>query len=86
MLQGLIRFYRSQHEEYDYWLSEDLIEGAIPAQLCGTLFRNGPGQLAVFGTQLNQPFDGDGMVSCFTFVDGKAHFSNRFVGTGQSWY
>ncbi len=39
VLEELLAFYRSQHEEYDYWLSSDLIEGQIPTQLRGTLFR-----------------------------------------------
>ena len=34
----------------------------MPAELRGTLLRNGPGQLEIFGTALNQPFDGDGMI------------------------
>jgi all-trans-8'-apo-beta-carotenal 15,15'-oxygenase len=33
--------YRSQPEEFDYWIDD--IEGGIPPELTGTLFRNGPG-------------------------------------------
>lgn len=82
-LEGLISFYRSQREEYDYWLSEDLVEGTVPAELQGTLYRNGPGQLEIFGARIDQPFDGDGMVCRFSFADGKAHFSNRYVRTRE---
>ena len=41
--------------------------------------RNGPGQLEIFGARIDQPFDGDGMICRFTFADGKAHFSNRYM-------
>ena len=33
----------SQPEEFDYFISEDDIDGELPADLCGTLFRNRPG-------------------------------------------
>ena len=36
--------------------------GTIPAELEGTLLRNGPGLLEIGGTALPQPLDGDGMV------------------------
>jgi all-trans-8'-apo-beta-carotenal 15,15'-oxygenase len=52
------RGYQSQPNEYDY--SIDDIEGKIPADLQGTLFRNGPGLLEVNGQRLHHPFDGDG--------------------------
>ena len=71
--------YQSQNQEYDYWIEE--IEGEIPSQLQGTLFRNGPGALDVQGVPLKHPFDGDGMVCAFTFTEGKVHFRNRFVRT-----
>jgi carotenoid cleavage dioxygenase-like enzyme len=38
-LKGLLSFYRSLRDEYDYWLSADLVEGTIPAELQGSLFR-----------------------------------------------
>ncbi len=71
--------YISQDQEYDY-LIED-IEGKIPPSLEGTLFRNGPGLLDIGGIPLRHPFDGDGMISRFTFRNGKAHYRNRYVKT-----
>ncbi len=71
--------YTSQTKEYDYWIDE--IEGEIPAQLEGTLFRNGPGLLDINGTEIRHPFDGDGMICAVTFTGGRAHFRNRFVRT-----
>ena len=55
--------------------------GAIPAELEGTLFRNGPGLLELGGKKLNQPFDGDGMVVRLALRGGRAHFKNAYVRT-----
>ena len=71
--------YRSLKNEYDYWIDD--VEGNIPPELTGTLFRNGPGMLDVNGTPIHHPFDGDGMVCAITFQDGRAHFRNRYVKT-----
>jgi all-trans-8'-apo-beta-carotenal 15,15'-oxygenase len=71
--------YRSLREEFDYEITA--IEGEIPADLQGTLFRNGPGLLDVNGQRIQHPFDGDGMVCAIAFHNGHAHFRNRFVRT-----
>lgn len=71
--------YESLPEEYDYWIDD--IEGEIPPELAGTLFRNGAGLLDINGERLHHPFDGDGMISRITFINGRAHFRNRFVQT-----
>ena len=71
--------YQSIKEEYDYWIDD--IEGEIPPELNGTLFKNGPGLLDINGQNIHHPFDGDGMISRITFTNGRAHFSNRFVRT-----
>ncbi|MGF1537675.1 MAG: carotenoid oxygenase family protein [Elainellaceae cyanobacterium] len=71
--------YRSLYNEFDYWIDD--VEGEIPADLTGTLFRNGPGLLDVGGTRIHHPFDGDGMICAIAFKDGKAHFRNRYVRT-----
>ena len=73
------RGYESQPNEYDYWIDD--IEGKIPEELYGTLFRNGPGLLEVNGHSIHHPFDGDGMISAIAFNNGRAHFRNRFVRT-----
>lgn len=70
---------RSLLEEQDYWI--DQVEGTIPPDLRGTLFRNGPGLLDRGGISLAHPFDGDGMICAFTFVEGRVHFRNRYVQT-----
>lgn len=71
--------YQSQPNEYNYWIDE--IEGAIPHDLEGTLFRNGPGLFSINGQKIGHPFDADGMVCAVTFKEGKAHFQNRYVQT-----
>jgi all-trans-8'-apo-beta-carotenal 15,15'-oxygenase len=71
--------YQSLKQEFNYWIDD--IEGEIPANLQGTLFRNGPGLLDINGQKLHHPFDGDGMICAFTFTNGKAYFQNRFVKT-----
>jgi all-trans-8'-apo-beta-carotenal 15,15'-oxygenase len=71
--------YESLTQEFDY--SIDDIEGQIPPELQGTLFRNGPGLLDINGQKIHHPFDGDGMISRITFSNGRAHFRNRFVRT-----
>lgn len=73
------RGYESQPNEDAYWIDE--IEGTIPSDLHGTLFRNGPGLLDVNGQPLMHPFDGDGLVVSFAFSGGRAFFRSRFVQT-----
>lgn len=69
--------YRSQPQEFAYWIEE--IEGTIPLDLEGTLFRNGPGLLDINGYPIKHPFDGDGMVSSIAFRQGRAFYRNRYV-------
>ncbi|NJN30648.1 MAG: Apocarotenoid-15,15'-oxygenase [Synechococcales cyanobacterium RM1_1_8] len=73
------RGYQTQPQETSYWVED--IQGEIPASLRGTLFRNGPGTLDVGGQRFHHPFDGDGMICAFTFIDGKVFFRNRYVRT-----
>jgi all-trans-8'-apo-beta-carotenal 15,15'-oxygenase len=71
--------YSSLNQEFDYWIDE--VDGEIPPELTGTLFRNGPGLLDVKGQSIHHPFDGDGMVCAIAFDQGRAHFRNRHVRT-----
>lgn len=73
--------YESLRTETSYWIDD--IEGEIPSELEGTLFRNGPGQLDINGQKYGHPFDGDGMVCAIAFKNGKAHFKNQFVKTPE---
>ncbi len=71
--------FRSQPNEYDYWIED--IDGQIPTELEGSLYRNGPGLLDINGQRFHHPFDGDGMISAIRFSQGRAHYRNRFVQT-----
>lgn len=73
------RGYRSLKQESTYEIDD--VEGEIPLDLQGTLFRNGPGLLDIFGHPLQHPFDGDGMISAIAFSNGRAVYQNRYVRT-----
>ena len=69
-------------EEFDYWVdSQTEIEGAVPSDLRGTFLRNGPGRQQIGGQPFGHWFDGDGMLSAFSFLDGDVFFKNRYVRT-----
>ncbi len=79
LLADWARGYESQPNEYACWLEPSA--GHIPAELHGTLYRNGPGLLDIAGYPVHHPFDGDGMVVAVSFRDGRAYYRNRFVRT-----
>jgi all-trans-8'-apo-beta-carotenal 15,15'-oxygenase len=58
--------------------------GTIPADLKGTLYRNGPGRLERGGHWVHHPFDGDGMITALRFEQGGLSLTNRFVRT-EGW-
>ena len=66
-------------EELDYEIED--IEGEIPSELTGTLYRNVPAMLDVDGERLHHPFDADGNICAISFDRGKAYFRNRYVKT-----
>ena len=66
-------------EEFDYNIDD--VEGSLPSDLEGTFFRNGPGRQRIGGETYGHWFDGDGMISRFTFKEGAAHFKNAYVRT-----
>lgn len=57
------------------------VEGRLPEQLVGTLFRNGPGLLSSFGRRYGHWFDGDGAISAVRFAGGRAEGAVRVVET-----
>ena len=61
-----------------------IVKGEVPKELCGTFYRNGPGQLERGGQWVHHPFDGDGMIAAMSFDNGKVNFSNRFIRT-KAW-
>ncbi|MEW6990405.1 carotenoid oxygenase family protein [Colwelliaceae bacterium 6441] len=61
-------------------LSNIAVIGAIPSDLHGAYFRNGPNQ-KYEPIQFTHPFDGDGMIHGLYFQDGQVHYKNRWVQT-----
>ena len=59
-----------------------VVEGEIPADLCGTLYRNGPNQRYNPRGEYHL-FAGDGMVHAFHIKDGKVDYNNRWVRTAK---
>ncbi|HEU0037077.1 MAG TPA: carotenoid oxygenase family protein [Kofleriaceae bacterium] len=55
-----------------------VVEGTLPAELRGTLYRNGPGQFEQFGTRYSHPFEGDGAVTAVRF-DGSRAFGSSML-------
>ncbi|MFT6957991.1 MAG: carotenoid cleavage dioxygenase-like enzyme [Halieaceae bacterium] len=59
-----------------------IIEGEVPAELTGTLYRNGPNQR--FNPRSDYHlFAGDGMVHAFHIENGKIDYVNRWVRTAK---
>ncbi|MFK8020574.1 MAG: carotenoid oxygenase family protein [Pseudomonadales bacterium] len=59
-----------------------IIEGEIPADLKGSLYRNGPNQRFTPRGDYHL-FSGDGMVHAFHISDGKVDYRNRWVRTAK---
>lgn len=59
------------------------VEGEIPRELRGTLYRNGPNQhvLPEAGAGALHFFDGDAMIQAIRFEDGRAHHLGRYART-----
>lgn len=75
------RIFETLPHEHDYVVDE--IDGELPKGLAGTLYRNGPGRNDIDGKPFAHLFDGDGMLSQFTFREGQVNYRNRFVRTNH---
>ncbi len=64
-------------------LPMQLVEGAVPADLRGTLYRNGNGRFEHQGVKYEHLFDGDGMIAKFHFGAEGVSYSNRYVRTAE---
>lgn len=73
--------WQGKDEEWDYQLSAANIEGELPKDLSGTLFRNGPGNHQIYRRTLKHPLDGDGYIVKLTFQEQQVHLQSRFVAT-----
>jgi all-trans-8'-apo-beta-carotenal 15,15'-oxygenase len=73
--------FASQKNEYDYFIND--IEGNVPSEITGTLFRAMPSLFERNGKAYGHYLDGDGYVARITFSKGKAHFLSKFVQTEE---
>ena len=58
-----------------------VVDGKLPAELVGTLYRNGPGRFSAGGEAYGHWFDGDGAVSAVRLEGGRALGASRLVLT-----
>jgi carotenoid cleavage dioxygenase-like enzyme len=59
-----------------------IIEGELPADLCGTYYRNGPDPIhPPREGETYHWFHGDGKIECFDFSNGRVSWRNRWVQT-----
>ena len=65
----------------DAYQSRPQVTGRIPANLIGTLYRNGPAQHEVAGFRYGHWFDGDGMVHAYRITPQGISHQARLVGT-----
>lgn len=80
-LASIARAYSPVTAELDVALP--VSTGAFPDELRGVLYRNGAGSLEMGRDKYMHPFDGDGMISRFSFDAGEVHYKNRFVQTRE---
>jgi all-trans-8'-apo-beta-carotenal 15,15'-oxygenase len=64
--------------EHDYTA---VVEGVVPENLRGTLYRNGPGLFERDGYKKKHLLDGDGMIQAVDFSGGDVRYRNHFVQT-----
>ena len=57
------------------------VEGTLPQELSGTMFRNGPGLFSSHGHNYEHWFDGDGMIAAARFDGGQAQGAVRILQT-----
>lgn len=79
--QSFVQAWRPNPVEASYEIRS--VEGEIPRELNGSLYRNGPCQkiLPEAGFQALHFFDGDGLVHAIRFEDGRASYRGRFART-----
>ena len=59
------------------------VQGEIPADLRGTMLRNGPGNFEFGEDRMCHPFDGDGLICSFAFSDEGVLARRKFVRTAH---
>jgi all-trans-8'-apo-beta-carotenal 15,15'-oxygenase len=59
------------------------IDGDVPREINGSLYRNGPGLFERGGVRKPHLLDGDGLVQRLSFAGGKVRYQNAFVRTAK---
>lgn len=75
------RAFHDLPEEHGFVACE--LEGRIPEELSGTLYRNGPGMFSLFGHQYTNWLDGDGAISAFRVDRGTVTGAARITVTPE---
>ena len=81
-LHDYVQTNRCVTDEYDD-VPLELIEGELPTDLLGALYRNGNGRFEHQGVWYDHLFDGDGMIAKFTFDGQSVRYRNRYVRTAE---
>jgi all-trans-8'-apo-beta-carotenal 15,15'-oxygenase len=55
------------------------VQGTLPAELRGTLYRNGPGLFGQRGVRYSHPFESDGAVTAIRFEGGRAFGASKIT-------
>lgn len=76
----MIDNYEPIHEE-GIFTNLKVIQGSIPKELSGVLFRNGPNPQ--FPSPTAHSFEGDGMVHAIALCGGEASYQNKWVRTAK---
>ena len=82
ILHDYVQTNRCVTDEYDDVVLE-LVEGTLPTDLVGALYRNGNGRFEHQGVWYDHLFDGDGMIAKFTFDGQSVRYRNRYVRTAE---
>jgi all-trans-8'-apo-beta-carotenal 15,15'-oxygenase len=78
LLQGALNTVETEYSDHPL-----PVEGELPADLDGVLFRNGGGRFERGGLRYGHPFDGDGHILRIDISAGSARYTNRFVRTRE---
>ncbi len=65
----------------DHGFGPAVVEGRLPDDLRGTLYRNGPGQFELFGKPYAHPFEADGAVTALRIDDDGVRGASRVHDT-----
>jgi len=60
------------------------VQGHLPAELRGTLYRNGPARFGRSNSRLTHWFDGDGMLQALRINDGQVSHQGRMLNTPKA--